>query len=69
MWMLNPLADVRDGGGRSDGLGGKYGPSHIFLDSFSTIRTQNRPLQVVLPDVLMLPTGCPNSPTRSGQEK
>jgi len=44
----------RDGCEGLDGLGGKNGSSPNFLDAFSSNQPQNKPLQVVLQDVLML---------------
>lgn len=69
MSMLNLLGDVA---GRlemvMEGQMAWEASRGLFLSSwmfFSTNRPQNKPLQVVLQDVLMLLTRCPNAPTRS----
>ena len=51
--MAGGLGLERYGCEGSDSLGGKQGYSPNFLDAFSTKWPQNRPLQVILQDVLM----------------
>ena len=52
-YMEGGLGVERDGCEGSDGLRGKQGLSPIFCDAFLTNRPQNRPLQVILRDVLI----------------
>ncbi len=46
-------------------LGRQVGASPIFLGAFSTIQPQSWSLQLILQDVLMPPTRCPNTTTGS----